>query len=82
MYPLHFKDIALGVLSIYIAVDILLSFSSNTKHTSVFSDVFNHISDRDMGMVLIMGAITGLFVYYFARKSRENFTEIKMDTTS
>lgn len=76
MYPSHAKDIALGLFGMYVVVDILLSFSPNTKHTSVFSTIFNHFSDRDIGIILVIGMVFGLFVYYFARKSREHFTAV------
>lgn len=78
MYPLHFKDVALGVLSMYIIVDILLSFS-HTNHASIFSTIFNNLSNKDVYIVLAIGVIVGLFIYYFARKSREHFTAVKLN---
>lgn len=76
MYPLHIKDIVLGVLVAYVVIDLLLAYAVRVRHPGVLATVTSALSDENVGVVLVLGIASGLLAYYFARKSREQFTII------
>jgi hypothetical protein len=74
MYPLHIKDIVLGVLVAYVVIDLLLAYAIRVRHPGVFATLTASLSDENIGVVLVLGIAAGLLVYYLARKSREQFS--------
>jgi hypothetical protein len=74
MYPLHIKDIILGVLVTYVVIDLLLAYAIKVRHPGVLSTITSALSDENVGVVVVIGIASGLLAYYFARKSREHFT--------
>ena len=74
MYPLHDKDVLIGILVAYVAIDLLLAYAIRTRHPGVLSSLMSALSDENVGVVLIIGMATGLLAYYISRKSREHFS--------
>lgn len=78
MYPLHIKDVVLGVLVAYVVMDLLLAYAIKTRHPGVLASISSAMSDENVGVVVVIGLASGLLAYYFARKGREAFS-IKKD---
>ena len=74
MYPLHLKDIILGVLVTYVVIDLLLAYAIRVRHPGVFATISEAITDENIGVVLVIGVAAGILAYYVARKSREQFS--------
>jgi len=72
MYPLHFKDIIIGILVAYVVIDLLLAYAIRVRHPGVFVTISTAISDENTGVVLVIGIAAGIMAYYAARKSREH----------
>jgi hypothetical protein len=74
MYPLHPKDILLGVLVAYVVIDLLLAYALKARHPGVLTSIWSALSDENVGVVLVLGVASGMIAYYLARKSREHYT--------
>lgn len=83
MYPLHIKDVLLGILAAYVAVDLLLAYSVGARHPGVLATIMSTLKDENIGIVLAIGLGVGILTYHFARKSRERFSiKNNRDTTT
>ena len=75
--PAHMKDILLGLLAAYVAVDLLLAYASKSRHPGLLAVLQQSMNDENVAVVLVIGVCVGLLVYVLARRSRQLFTTKK-----
>lgn len=75
--PRHIRDILLGLLSAYVAIDLLLAYGSKSRHPGLFATLQQSMSDENVAVVLVIGVCVGILVYVLARRSRDLYTTKK-----
>jgi hypothetical protein len=73
--PHHVKDILIGLLVAYVALDILLSMAG--RHQGMFGALARASSDENVAIILVIGLGLGFLAYYLAKHSREMYSTKK-----
>ncbi len=75
--PRHIKDLLIGILVAYAAIDFLLMYATKNRHPGLFSAIQNAMHDENVAVVVVIGVCVGILAYVLARRSRELFTTKK-----
>lgn len=73
--PRHVKDILLGLLVAYVALDVLLSMAG--RHQGMFGALTASFGTEGGIVILVIGLALGFIAYYMARNSTELYTTKK-----
>lgn len=64
------KDIIIGVLVAYVAIDLMLAHMRQPPMPCTLMKVMNNIQDQDVLIITIVGVLIGFAVWYLSKKSR------------
>lgn len=67
------KDILIGVLVAYVAVEILVSYSMRRKAPTCIEKAMEMMSSADGVMVVFLGVLIGLVAWYLSSRAKEGF---------
>jgi ABC-type antimicrobial peptide transport system permease subunit len=73
------KDILIGLLVAYVAIDLLLAYATRTRHPGLFATLQVAMKDENVGVVVLIGLGVGFLAYYLASRAREMYTIKKED---
>lgn len=70
-YPGGGLDILLALLVAYVVIDVLLAYTSRSRHPGMLATLQNSLHDENIAVVLVIGLGAGVLAYYLARRSKE-----------
>lgn len=76
LYNIHWKNVLVGVLVAYVAIDLLLMYTVSYDHPGVIGTFFKDLPMETLGVALLIGGIIGFIAYYLSSKAREYFEKV------
>jgi len=70
---LHWKDIVIGILVAYVAIDLMLACMMKRRSPSAFERMIKAVSGGEGLMIVVLGLLIGLAAWYFSSRSKEYF---------
>ena len=64
------KDIIIGVLVAYVAIDLMLAHMRQPPMPCTFQKVFDNIKEQDVLIITVVGILIGFAVWYISKLSR------------
>lgn len=76
MAHINWKDVIIGLLVAYVAIDLLLAYAVGGKHQGLFNSISTSSKEENGCLVIVIGLAIGFFAWYLSSKVRECFTPI------
>lgn len=69
----HWKDVTIGILVAYVAIDLLMSCMMKAKMPSALEKMSSAVSTSSGLWAVVIGLVLGLAAWYFSSRTKEYF---------
>ena len=73
----NWKDIILGILVAYVAIDLMLAYAVKRSSPSCLEKMMDYMGTQSGLIAIAVGVLVGLVAWYLSSKSTERFTRQK-----
>lgn len=73
MIQTNWKDVLIGVLVAYVVIDVMLAYAMKRSSPSCLEKAMEALNDQSGIVIMIVGALAGVVVWYLASRSKECF---------